>query len=128
MNNPLYAELAPLLDSPSADPIREKSVQQGRRIWAFCPCHGDGTKYGKRSLSLDRRYGLECFAGCRFKDVVMAIRERAGIYPARSAPTQRLPQKRRAHGELGEVTGSWTYQDEAGQPLFRVVRLERQSA
>lgn len=124
MTNPLYAELGLLLDSPSADPIREKSVQHGRRIWSYCPVHGDGMKYGKRSLSLDPRYGLECFAGCEFRDVVRAIRERAGVYPARPAPTQRLSQKRRARGELGDVTVTWVYQDVEGRPLFRVVRME----
>ena len=127
-HNPLYDELRMLLDSPSADPVREKPVRTGQRIWAFCPCHSDGSKYGKRSLSLDLRYGLECFAGCEFRDLVRTIRERAGVYPTRPAPTQVLPRRRNGHGELGEVTGAWVYQDEEAQPLFRVVRLEQQGA
>ena len=124
MSSPLYRELAPLLDSPSAHAVREVPVQAGRRIWSFCPCHADGTKYGKRSLSLDFRYGLECFAGCEFRDVVRTIRERAGVYPVRTAPTQSLPQRRNGRDDLGDIVASWVYEDEEGQPLFRVLRTE----
>ena len=46
------------------------------------------------------------------------------MYPVRSAPTQPFPHKRSGRGELGDTTGSWTYQDERAQTLFRVVRLE----
>ena len=122
--NPLYGELALLLDSPSAHAVQEKPVQAGRRIWSFCPCHADGTKYGKRSLSLHPRYGLECFAGCSFRDVVMAIRERAGVHPDRPAPGQRLPQRRRGHRDLGDVVATWTYLDKDGAAIFRVLRTE----
>ena len=124
MSNPLYDELGLLLDSPSADAVRERPVQSGRRIWAFCPCHSDGARYGKRSLSLDPRYGLECFAGCDFRDLVRTIRQRAGVYPARSAPTQPMPQKRNGRGDLGEIVAVWPYQDEEARPRFRVVKLQ----
>ena len=124
MSNPLYDELRTLLDSPSADAVREQAVQAGRRIWAFCPCHADGTKFGKRSPSLHPRYGLECFAGCSFRDVVRTIRERGGVHLARPVPTQTVRHKRSRRPELGDVVASWVYQDEEGQSLFRVVRLE----
>ena len=129
----LYAELLSLLDSPSGDPVRQTLPASGGRVWSFCPSHADGTKHGKRSMSLTPIYGLDCFAGCRFVDIVTALRARSGAHPARSAPTSRPSQRspgsgRVQRGGLGEVTGSWTYQDEAARPLFRVVRLERSGA
>ena len=120
----LYAEILPLLDSPSREQVRELSVRHGQRAWAFCPCHADGTKYGKRSLSLSPVYGLDCFAGCEFRDVVRALRERAGIYPTRPAPTRTLPSRRNGHRKLGDVVASWVYQDKDRHPLFRVLRTE----
>ena len=104
--NPLYAELGPLLDSPSADPIREKPVSNGGRIWAFCGVHPDGQKYGKRSLSLHPRGGRAGFAGGARRDVVKATRELGGVDPVRSAPTQPFTHKRSGRGELGDTTGS----------------------
>ena len=121
----LYAELLPLLDSPSRYPDRESPVGSGQRAWAFCPCHADGTKHGKRSLSLSPVYGLDCFAGCAFRDVVRALRKRAGIHPARLAPTEQQPARRRNGARrLGDIVAVWPYQDAQGRSLFRVVRLD----
>ena len=121
----LYAELLPLLDSPSRDPMRESPVGSGGRAWSFCPSHSDGAKYGKRSLSLSSVYGLDCFASCAFPDVVRALRERAGIHPAKAAPTGgSRPARRNGTRRLGDIVASWPYQDKQVRPLFRVVRLD----
>ena len=122
----LYAELLPLLDSPSRDPVRERGTNGGR-AWSFCPCHTDGTKYGKRSLSLHPAYGLDCFAGCAFRDIVRALRARNGGHPAHAAPT--ATYSRNGNGNKpsrigGPVVATWTYEDESGRPRFRVLRKE----
>ncbi len=77
----LYAEMLPLVDSPSGDPIRERLIRTDGRAYFFCPCHADGTKHGKRSASLHPIYGLDCFAGCAFRDILEALRKRAGVHP-----------------------------------------------
>lgn len=124
MDSDLYTELLPLLDSPSADPVRERPVSPGRRIWSFCPVHADGTKHGKRSLSLHPTYGLDCFATCHFKDIVRALRGRAGLHPTRAAPATTYRSGSRTPQPGGRIVASWVYQDEQGEALFRVVRKE----
>ena len=120
----LYVELLPLLDHPSADSVRERPPSGGR-VWSFCPSHADGTKYGKRSLSLHPTIGLNCFAGCEFRDVVQALRERAGVHPTHPAPSTPYRSGNGARsGQLGRVTGSWIYEAKDRTPLFRVVRLD----
>ena len=71
--------LKPYLIMPS-DPDRTG------RIWSYCPAHPDGTQHGRRpaagsnlygrSLSLHPRFGLTCFSGCSFADIMAAFRER----------------------------------------------------
>ena len=122
----LYTDLLPLLDSPSRDPVRERSPNGGR-VWSYCPVHADGTKHGKRSLSLHPTYGLVCFAGCAFREVAHALRKRAGVHsphPTPSAPYRRGSGSGTRSGQLGQVTERWPYEDETGTPLFRVVRLD----
>ena len=48
----LYREFLPMLDHPSGDPIKEVPVRRDGRVWSFCPIHGDGSKHGRRSMSL----------------------------------------------------------------------------
>jgi hypothetical protein len=123
--SPVFDELLALLDSPSRDPIRLAEPRQGGRIWSFCPVHGDGTKYGRRSLSLHPTYGVTCFAGCTFLDIVRALRERAGLHPAHAPATQTVPRRIEAgRGQLGLRVASWPYHDEEGRALYRVVRFE----
>lgn len=124
MNSDLYAELLPLLDSPSRDPVRE-TPPTGGRVWSFCPVHADGTKHGKRSLSLHPKIGLDCFASCAFGDIIRALRERAGLHPAHAAPSTPYRSRNGTRaGQLGQMTGCWPYEDETGAALFRVVRLD----
>ncbi|OGT25300.1 MAG: hypothetical protein A2Z17_04400 [Gammaproteobacteria bacterium RBG_16_66_13] len=125
MSGDLYSELLPLLHSPSRDPIRERVPAPGGRVWSFCPRHADGAKHGKRSLSLRPPGELKCFAGCGFRDVLHALRERAGVHPARtlgSAPYHNGNGAKRR--DLGRVTGRWIYADADGQALFAVMRLD----
>lgn len=56
--------------------------KQGDFYLGFCPVHGDGQKHGGKggqSLILSTKGVLECKAGCSFKDVMTALRERAGV-------------------------------------------------
>lgn len=122
--NKLYDELASLLDSPSRDQSRERIPAPSGRVWSFCPCHPDGTKHGRRTLSLHPIYGVDCFAGCAFRDIVRALRERAGIHPAHVAPTTPYRNGNHKARTGGRVVAAWVYADEEGHPLFRVVRKQ----
>lgn len=125
--NIVYSELLPLLDGPSRDPVGE-CMANGGRVWSFCPCHPDGSKHGRRSLSLHPIFGLDCFAGCAFGDIVKALRTRNGVHPAHASPTATYQRNgngnRRPARTGGRVVASWVYRDEEGQPLFRVVRKQ----
>ncbi|SHF60816.1 IclR helix-turn-helix domain-containing protein [Desulfofundulus australicus DSM 11792] len=77
---------------------------------AFCPCHNDGAKQGRRSLHIsvsekDGRVLLHCFAGCRYEDIVSALG---------------LPKKTRREREEPEAI--YPYVDEQGKLLFEVLR------
>ena len=119
--NDMYSELLPLLHSPSRDPIRERAPTPGGRCWSFCPAHADGTKYGKRSLSLHSVYGLNCFAGCAFRDIVRALR--GGTFGPRVVGTASRTNGK-ARPLSGEIVAAWVYTNALGRALFRVVRIE----
>ena len=92
----LYEELRPLLRSP-------KPPDKDGRIWSFCPCHPDGSRHGRRSLSLHPVYGLDCFAGCEFSAILAALGARRDGHAAEEAV--------------------YSYRAEDGAPLFEVCRL-----
>lgn len=77
----LWQEVAPWLDRPGRE-------SPDGRIWSFCPAHADGKggeskPQGGRSLSLHRRYGLDCMTGCNFEQILEAFRGRGmGSTPA----------------------------------------------
>jgi hypothetical protein len=94
----LYEELKPLLRSP-------KPPEKDGRIWSFCPCHPDGSKHGRRSLSLHPTIGLTCFAGCEFPAILAALgARRDGQRPS-------------------ETEATYLYLAEDGTALFEVCRL-----
>jgi hypothetical protein len=94
----LYEELRPLLRNP-------KPPDRDGRIWSFCPCHPDGSKHGRRSLSLHPTIGLDCFAGCEFSAILVALgARRDGQRPS-------------------DIEATYTYRAEDGTPLFEVCRL-----
>ena len=93
----LYNELRPLLRSP-------KPPDKDGRIWSFCPCHPDGSKHGRRSLSLHPTIGLDCFAGCEFSAILAALGARRD-------------------GQRPSEEATYTYRAEDGTPLFEVCRL-----
>ena len=119
-------EALPLLDSPSGDPIRDRPIRGDGRVWSFCPAHPDGTKYGKRSLSLHPRYGIKCFAECEFGAIMRALRARVGVHPVRQRPTATPPSHTRRSEHLAQaaITGAWPYYDETESLLFRIVRSD----
>jgi hypothetical protein len=69
-------------------PLLGVVVKSGEWIMGYCPVHADGTKHhgkGGHSLGLSNAGVLKCFAGCQFKDVMAALRER----DPRPTPIQR---------------------------------------
>jgi hypothetical protein len=93
------------LNSPQTD-------QQGQ-VWAFCPCHDDGTKHKRRSLSLAEKDGkllVYCFAGCKYADITKAL----------GLDGHSLPKLKQGRREPEAVYG---YQDETGKLLFQVCRF-----
>ncbi len=91
----LFDELKDCLDDPR--------LQRDGRLLAWCPAHPDGQKHGRshpharRSLSLSRDFGLDCFAGCTegdegFKHVLDLLKaQRAQLSPARRQPKRAKP-------------------------------------
>ncbi len=76
---------------------------------AFCPCHADGVKHGRRSLHVQEKNGkllLYCFAGCRYEDIKHALG---------------LDQKEQGHGKEPEAV--YDYRDENGKLLYQVLRF-----
>ncbi|MFC1889687.1 hypothetical protein ACFL4G_08025 [Thermodesulfobacteriota bacterium] len=77
---------------------------------AFCPCHGDGEKQGRRSLHVtetkdDERVLLHCFAGCKFKDIAVAL----------GLDNERTP-------EVKAQQIHYDYHDENGNLVYQVCR------
>jgi predicted Zn-ribbon and HTH transcriptional regulator len=75
---------------------------------AFCPCHADGAKHGRRSLHVQEKNGkllLYCFAGCRYEDIKHALG---------------LDQWEQGHGQEPEAV--YDYRDENGKLLYQVLR------
>lgn len=93
------AQILPRLNQPKPD---------GRGgYWAFCPCHDDGAKRGRRSLHVEEKGGklfFHCFAGCGYRDIQAALG---------------LARERRREREPEAV---YPYVDEEGKLLFEVVR------
>ena len=106
-------DLLPYLDRPHT----------GRKgeIWAFCPCHPDGTKYGRRSLKFcesDGKILAHCFAGCLFKDIVAALGLKASDFFAEQKQTKRQSTKNQS-----EIVATYDYRDAEGNLLYQVCRL-----
>lgn len=90
-----------------------------------CPAHEDRNP----SCSVTVRDGkllVHCYAGCRQKDVVAALRER-GLWPE---PQIRSDARRTSCGQPERTTGErrivteYNYSDEAGELLYQVLRYE----
>lgn len=108
----LFAELEPLMPDP-------RQAADGR-VWGFCPIHPDGKKSGRRSLSLSRKYGLTCFAGCDFKAIVEALRGRAfdpRVNGNRQNGAGSSPDK-------GNLVAIYEYRDSAGVVIAEKCRIE----
>jgi len=121
----MYRELLPRLRSPSGNPLREVDYPNGEgRVWSYCPAHPDGTKHHNRSLSLSTKYGLECFAGCGFRDILDGLgveRKRPtanGVVPMHSPP----PYPSHA---IGEPTRVYVYRGTDGTVVAEKGRWEQ---
>lgn len=74
--------------------------------WAFCPCHNDGAKRGRRSLSIKEiengRVLIYCYAGCSYHEII---------------------------NKLGfkdhNIEAAWVYTDEKGKSLYEVCRGDK---
>jgi len=118
-------DILPLLDSPAGDPFGRKPVQPDRHTWFFCPCHVDGSKYGKRSATFHPRYGLTCFAGCNRRDILVALQKRGGVHPGRSPVDSSHPGHRsRSKAIPGRIVACYPYEDEGGRLLYQALRKD----
>jgi hypothetical protein len=122
----LYDELLPRLRRPSGHPIREMEYPNHEgRVWSMCPSHGDGAKRGHRSLSLDRTHGLQCFAGCEFKDIIDALGVDRHVP---REPDSRVVQMRKPSRPevrpIGEPCKVYEYRDASGALIAEKGRWE----
>lgn len=84
--------------------------KRGSSWMAQCPVHKDRNP----SLAICEKDGkilLHCHAGCEQKDVIAALKQR-GIWESRPTAGSRL------------IIATYQYTDEAGAPLYEVVRFE----
>ena len=92
--------------------------KEGNRWMAFCPSHPDGQKRGRRSLSIgvgqNGQVILNCFAGCKFEDILRDL----GI----SAPPSSSRSAANLKTSSDEGNTFFDYTDKQGNPLYRVVR------
>jgi hypothetical protein len=85
-----------------------------------CPAHDDRTPSLSLTLGEDGRLLWHCFAGCGQAAVHAGLRS-AGVLPNSDArPAEPRPKAR----PKSRIVASYTYQDEQGQPLFRVTRWD----
>ncbi len=102
---------------------RLQSPEQGPdgQWWAFCPCHFDGKKSGRRSLSLTVKDGkllMHCFAGCSFEEIAKTL----AIRPSGEEKKREGVPKRRK-----KIEAVYDYQDADGRLRLQVVRYSRPS-
>ena len=77
---------------------------------AFCTCHDDGSKQGRRSLHVSEKDGrvlMHCFAGCKYGEIMSAL----------GLDRQPATSPRRSDG-----SASYDYVDEVGVLLYQVRR------
>jgi len=103
----IYEELKNFMPDP-------KGPSSSGQIWSFCPCHPDGSKTGRRSLSLHPIYGLKCWAGCQWETVATELRNRQGPMPVR--------QVSRVDGEPVAI---YRYKDVNGNVIAEHGRFEQ---
>ena len=107
----VYNEVKDHLIRPSGKPHGEHPYPDGRgRIWSMCPIHPDGQKHGNRSLSLDPKYGLKCFAGCNYGAIKDAL-----LGPSDDRNGTQAP--RDYNGSLGKPDAIYGYSDSKGNLL-----------
>jgi len=101
----IYAEFKDVLSDT-------KGPDAQGRLWAFCPSHADGTKHGRRSLSLHPKYGLKCFAGCNFTDILAVLRSHT--MPSRPQPAT-----------SSDLVAVYKYRDISGNVIAEHGRFEK---
>ena len=93
----------------------EQVKGKGNQYTALCPCHDD--KQASLSITADNeRIALHCFAGCTTENIVQSL----------SLTMSDLFLKPR-EAKTKKIVATYDYQDEAGQFLFQVCRLEPKS-
>ena len=96
--------------------VREPKKEAGEWL-AFCPCHRDGEKHGRRSLAIREKPGggvlFHCFSGCEYSAIVAAL----GLGGNGSKPEK--PKK--------EIVATYPYHDADGTLLAEIVRYTPKS-
>ena len=93
--------------------LREPQEDGKGGYFAFCPCHADGAKNGRRSLHVTPRDGkvlFYCFAGCKYEDILKKLN-------LNRAERSRTPSK-----FVGDTTGIWSYKGPDGELRYQVLR------
>ena len=79
---------------------------------AFCPCHSDGAKHGRRSLHVTEKNGMArfyCFASCDYRAIMQAL----GVAPSNNGNGDRRQ----------DPEAAYDYRDRDGKLLYQVVRF-----
>ena len=96
--------------------VREPKKESGEWL-AYCPCHRDGEKHGRRSLAIREKPGggvlLHCFSGCDYAAIVEAL----GLGGNGSTPKK--PEKK--------IVATYPYHDADGNLLAQIVRYAPKS-
>jgi len=101
--------------------VREPKKESGEWL-AYCPCHRDGEKHGRRSLAIREKPGggvlLHCFSGCDYSAIVAAL----GLGGNGGAPATGKPEKKKR-----EIVATYPYHDADGTLLAEIVRFHPKS-
>lgn len=97
---------------------------QGQWYMTYCPLHKGG-KEKVPDLGLSRAGVLRCFVGCEFKDVMKALRERAGVHgDAPKGVTRQESQRSASQGHSrGTPSMVYQYRDHAGKVIAEKARF-----
>ncbi len=96
---------------------------QGKdKAMAVCPAHEDRNPSLSVARGDDGKILIRCHAGCETHDICKALGLKTrDLFPPKATPAEGA---RRPPTPRGRIVAEYNYTDEAGTPLFQVVRFE----